>query len=174
MTSEIKPAPQSNSVFGRAARAVALFEDGLLVLAIGTMILLAAAQIFLRNVLDSGIPWGDPLLRILVLWVGLVGAMVATRENNQITIDILSRFLSDRLRRVSGAVTDTFAALVCAVLAYHGGRFVWMDWEDGTVAFADVPAWACEIIIPVGFGAIALRYLLFALSRLQRPSGAKP
>lgn len=174
MTSEPDIKPRNNNVFGRAARTVAVIEDGILVLAVGAMIVLAASQIFLRNVLDNGIPWGDPLLRVLVLWVGLVGAMVATRDDNQITIDILSRFLSEKLRLIARTVTDTFAALVCAVLAYHGGRFVWMDWEDGVIAFADVPAWACEIIIPVGFGAIALRYLLFGLSRLRQLSGVAP
>ncbi|KAF0192753.1 MAG: dctQ [Gammaproteobacteria bacterium] len=165
-----KITPHNSGLLSRAARAIAAVEDGVLVLVVGIMIVLAASQIFLRNVLDSGFSWGDPLLRILVLWVGLVGAMVATREDNQITIDILSRFLPEKIRLLSRAITDLFASLVCAILTYHGGRFVWMDWADGAIAFANIPAWACEIVIPIGFGAIALRYALLSLSRLKHLS----
>ena len=57
------------------------------------MILFAAAQIFMRNLFDAGISWGDVLVRILVLWVGLFGAMVASRTGEHIKIDLLSRYL---------------------------------------------------------------------------------
>lgn len=163
-----------NGWSGRAVRAIAAVEDAVLVVIVAAMIALAASQIFLRNVLDGGIAWGDPLLRVLVLWVGLVGAMVATREDNQITIDVLSRFLPERLRQVTRCVTDLFTAAVCAILAWHGAHFVLLDWQDGVVAFAGVPAWACEIIIPVGFGAIALRYLLFCGTRLKSLAASAP
>jgi TRAP-type C4-dicarboxylate transport system permease small subunit len=54
-------------------------EDVILVILLSTMIGMAAFQILFRNLFDAGIVWGDILVRILVLWLGLVGAMVATR-----------------------------------------------------------------------------------------------
>ena len=167
MTSEPEQSIKNNSVLHRAARWIAAFEDSVLVVLVAVMIGLASTQIFMRNILDSGIAWGDPLLRVLVLWVGLVGAMVATREDNQITIDVLSRYLPARTKTFTRLLTDLFTVAVCAILAWHGGRFVAMDWQDGTETFASVPAWLCEAIIPVGFGAIALRYALSFLSRLK-------
>ena len=50
-----------------------MMEDGILVVLLSVMILLAAAQILLRNVFDIGLFWGDQTLRILVLWVSLMG-----------------------------------------------------------------------------------------------------
>ena len=67
-------------------------EDALLVLLLSAMIVLAATQIMLRNFFDSGFVWIDPLLRVLVLWLGLIGATVATRNNRHIRIDLLSGF----------------------------------------------------------------------------------
>ncbi len=67
-------------------------EDALLVLLLSTMIVLASTQILLRNLFDSGFVWIDPLLRVLVLWLGLIGATVATRNNRHIRIDLLTRF----------------------------------------------------------------------------------
>ena len=46
------------------------------------MILLATTQILLRDLLETGLSWADPVLRLLVLWLALLGAMAATRDHN--------------------------------------------------------------------------------------------
>lgn len=140
-------------------------EDLLLVAILTTMIVLAGTQIVLRNVWDTGIAWVDPLLRVLVLWIGILGAMVATREHRQISIDVLSRFLGPRARNVVCVATDTFAAFICALLAFHGTRFVLTEFDAGSLAFASVPTWACALIIPLGLGIIAVRYFVSAAHR---------
>jgi TRAP-type C4-dicarboxylate transport system permease small subunit len=147
------------------------FEDGLLVVMLTAMILVAATQILLRNVFETGLAWGDPLLRMMVLWVGLLGAMVATRDRNHISIDILSRYLPGRARRISHLVTDCFTFVVCALLAFHGARFVWQDQAAGVRVFADLPAWLFELIIPIGFAVICVRYLLHFILTLR---GGRP
>lgn len=152
-------------IIGRLARVAARLEDALLVLLLGGLLALAGTQILLRNLFDAGLAWGDPLLRVMVLWLGLLGAMAATRDGNHITIDILSRWLPRRARVGARRATDGFGAAVCAVLAYHGARFVLMEHGAGGTAFAGVPAWACELVIPVGFGIMALRLLLSAVGR---------
>ncbi|MBW2268735.1 MAG: TRAP transporter small permease [Deltaproteobacteria bacterium] len=123
------------------------------------MIVLASLQILLRGPLGWGIAWADPLLRVLVLWLGLFGAVTASREGRQISIDVLSRLFSGRPRAAVGMVTSLFTAGVAAVVAYHGARFVASEREFAGVAFSGIPAWAIESVIPVAFLAIALRYL---------------
>ena len=51
------------------------FEDVLLALLLTAMILLAPLQIVLRHGFDGGISWADPLLRVGVLWLGLLGSV---------------------------------------------------------------------------------------------------
>ena len=143
----------------RFGRITGWLEDALLVLMLAVMVLVAAAQIVLRNFFDIGLVWGDPLLRALVLWVGLLGAIVASRTENHITIDILSRYLAPRWRAASRLVTDLFTVAVCALMSYYSTTLVRMDHEAGVEAFSGVPAWLVEIIIPVGFAIMALRYL---------------
>jgi TRAP-type C4-dicarboxylate transport system permease small subunit len=164
----------ADRLLGRLNRLAARIEDGLLVGLLGAMIILAGWQIFLRNALDAGLGWGDPLLRVMVLWLGILGALAATRDDNHITIDVLSRFLPARSKNLAHAVTDLFSAAVCAVIAYHAGRFVVMEFEDSTVAFAAVPTWVCESIIPLGFGVMAVRFAAMFLERLQPPPRAGP
>jgi len=151
----------------RVLRFSLALEDGLLVVMLTSMILVAATQILLRNVFDTGLAWGDPLLRMMVLWLGLLGAMVATRDRNHISIDILSRYLPGRARRISHLITDCFTFIVCGLLAYHSARFVWQDQAAGVRVFADLPAWLFELIIPIGFTVIGVRYLLHFILTLR-------
>ncbi len=138
-------------------------EDGILVGLLLLLIGLAAWQIFLRNLFESSIFWGDILTRILVLWIGLVGAMVASRQNKHINIDILSRYLSERSKQVVNGITGLFTGVICSVIAWHSFRFVQMEFESKSVAFAQIPSWVCEAVIPFAFSVIALRYFILSL-----------
>lgn len=133
-------------------------EDGLLVTILLAMVTLAFSQIVMRNLLGTGAIWLDPLLRVMVLWVGLLGALVATRQHKQIRVDVLTRFLPIKLKNVSDIVTRTFAAIISAIIAWHSFLFLIDEWNSGVMAFASVPAWLPESIIPFGFSVIALRY----------------
>ena len=143
-------------------------EDSILVGLLLLMITMAVLQIFLRNLFDTGIVWSDILVRILVLWVGLAGAMVASRQGNHINIDIIDRFLPERAKVIVNFVVELFTAFICAVVAYYSLQFVQMEFADGGMAFAKVPAWLCEAIIPFTFVVISIRYSLLAIINLKR------
>lgn len=151
----------------RLSRLVAMMEDGLLVLLLSVMILVAAAQILLRNVFDIGLSWGDQTLRILVLWVALMGAVAASRENKHINIDVLLRFLSSQGRAVSQVVVGLFTSFVCGVVAFYAGRFVYLDYEAGAKVYGSLPVWIVETILPAGFAMIAVRYLIYASAQFK-------
>ncbi|MBU1343904.1 MAG: TRAP transporter small permease [Proteobacteria bacterium] len=149
-------------------------EDGILIGLLLLMILMAVLQIFLRNLFDSGVLWGDPLVRILVLWIGLIGAMVASRNNHHISIDVISRYLPDSIRRLTNLATAVFTFLVCSVMAYYSFGFVIMEKNDGLTAFANIPVWICESIIPFSFAVISIRYLFFSFTCFGKLFGPNP
>jgi len=148
-------------------RLIHLLEDGLLVFTLGAMILLALSQIVLRNFFDSGIEWSDPLLRVLVMWLGLLGAIAATKQSNHISIDVVSRLLPSKGKVISAVIANLFSAIICAIVSYYALQFVLMEYEDGMMAFSNIPAWLCESIIPVGFALMALRFLINAGSNAR-------
>ncbi|MES9941940.1 MAG: TRAP transporter small permease [Candidatus Thiodiazotropha sp. 6PLUC2] len=141
-------------------RNILLFEELLTALLLGGMILLAGSQIFLRNLFDSGLIWADPSLRIMVLWVALLGAIAATRENRHIRIDLLSNYLSNRNQARLSVIHNLFSAFVCGVIAWHSARFVYIEWQDGAKLFSSLPSWVGEIIIPIGFSTMCLRFAI--------------
>jgi C4-dicarboxylate transporter DctQ subunit len=138
-------------------------EDGLLALLLTIMIVLAGTQIMMRNLFDSGFVWIDPLLRVLVLWLGLIGATVATRNNKHIRIDLLSHYFKRNTLRLIQIVVSQISAWTCLLIAWFGLDWIRLDYEDGVEAFAGIPAWSIEIIVPLAFALIGLRYLLSSM-----------
>lgn len=154
-------------MLNKTNRLIHLLEDSLLVFTLGAMILLALSQIILRNLFDSGIEWSEPLLRIMVMWLGLLGAIAATKKSNHISIDVVSRLLPNKGKVISAVLTNLFSAIICAIVSYYALQFVLMEYEDGMMAFSNIPAWLCESIIPFGFGLMSLRFLINIGSSLK-------
>ena len=150
--------------FIRFYNALLAAETFLLLFFLLGAILLASTQILLRNFFDSGIFWADSALRILVLWIGMTGAMFASRNKKHIRIDILSHYLPEKLRDNIWRVTELITAIVCGITAYYSIQFIQYEYEDGLIAFANVPVWLCETIIPVAFITMALRYFFYAVT----------
>ncbi|MCK4558291.1 MAG: TRAP transporter small permease [Calditrichia bacterium] len=141
-------------------------ETIVLVFVLGIMVIFAFLQVILRNIFHEGILWGDIFLRHLVLWVGFLGASLATRKQKHINIDLFSRFLSDKGKTVVRFVTNLFSVFICYLLANASWTFVQDEQMMGTEIFADVPAWYFQIIIPIGFFLMSFRFLILALENI--------
>jgi TRAP-type C4-dicarboxylate transport system permease small subunit len=133
------------------------------------MVGLAFLQIVLRIFFATGILWGDPLLRHLLLWVALLGAIMAAKEGKHINIDVISRLLTERGKAVIQALTDLFSACICILLIEASLKFMRDEFQAGTAAFSMIPVWIVAIIFPVAFGLIAFR---FAISGLRKGATA--
>ena len=135
-------------------------EDSMLIGMLLVAIVLAVIQIFLRNFFDSGIVWADVLLRVIVLWIGMFGAMYASRNNEHINIEIGIKHLSAKIKPYVQAIVFLFTSVVCAIVAWYSFGFVLLEYKDGAMAFSKVPVWVTEAIIPIAFTSISMRYLI--------------
>ncbi|MEK7671275.1 MAG: TRAP transporter small permease subunit, partial [Bacteroidota bacterium] len=88
-------------------------ETAFLVLFLANMIVLSFSQVVLRNFFGTGFLWADPLVRHLVIWVGFMGAAIASHEERHISIDALTKFFSPRWKDISQIITSLFALIVC-------------------------------------------------------------
>jgi len=157
-------APDHPPAVARLLRALAFVEDGLLVALLAALVALAVAQIALRNLFDTSLLWADPAVRVMVLWVAMLGAVVATRFDKQISVDAVSRFLPGRWKAAARVATDLFTAAVSLALAWHSVRLLLGDRAGGSMVVASVPLWVCELVLPLAFGVIGLRYLAYAVA----------
>ncbi|MDQ4425040.1 TRAP transporter small permease, partial [Thalassolituus sp.] len=111
-------------------------------------------------IFGGGVSWIPPLLRVMVLWIGLLGALLATRSREHISIDLISRLGGPTLNRIASTITLLFAAVVCGLVGWFSGQYVQLAFEFQDIAFADIPAWPLQLIIPFTFGLMGLRFFI--------------
>jgi len=146
---------------------IARFETILLVTVLSAMVILAFLQVVLRNLFSEGILWGDTFLRHLVLWVGFLGASLATREKKHINIDLFTRFLKGKIKLFIISIVNLFAAVVCWFLTSAAWTFVMDEKSYNTILFNDIPAWYFQIIIPVGFLLMTFRFTIIFIQNMN-------
>lgn len=154
------------ALYQRCVRAVNLLEDGFLAVTLTAMIALAGSQIALRN-FGGGFVWTDELLRVMVLWLGLMGAVAASREPKHVNVDLVTRLLPTRLAALVKVLTHLFTFAVCALVAWYSWEFVLLEKEAGTLFLTGFPAWKLQLVLPVGFGLIAVRFFFHALREIR-------
>jgi TRAP-type C4-dicarboxylate transport system permease small subunit len=151
----------------RVDRAARSLETWLIVVILGGLIVFGAAQIVLRNFFSIGFAWGDGLARLAVLWLGLLGALAASREGRHITMGAVARWLPQRLQVVAGTCADWFGAGVSGALAWYAWTFVRDSREFGDVLLNDVPAWWLQAIMPVAFALMAWQFFAQGVRRAR-------
>ena len=149
-------------------------EQILIVLFLSLMILIAFAQIVLRNVFTTGLAWGDPFLRNLVLWVGFIGATLATREGKHINIELVSRWLPSLGKNLIDSFIHLFSFSICGFLAYAALKFIKNEFQMGTLTFLNIPVWIPELILPATFGLMTFRFALRSFKNLSDLMGRGP
>ena len=161
-----------STVLNRCDQIISRIESIVLVLVLTTMILIAFLQVILRNFFSSGIFWGDIFLRHLVLWVGFVGASLATREKRHINIDALYRILPPAWQRWIQLFTHLFSAVICLLLARASFSFLQDEYSFGTALFLGIPLWLFLSFVLFGFVVMSFRFTLRAFNFSDNPQPA--
>lgn len=164
---------KGGSLLANLERLGRTLETTLLVALLGLLIGLGVAEIVLREAFGKGISWADEVNRLTVLWLAMIAAIAACRENRHIRIDALGHLMAARALRASRVVVDLFAAAVCFVIAWHSYRYLQLEIEFQDTVVIDTPAWVAHIIVPVAFALTGYRFLVgaarYALGRNSEP-----
>jgi len=149
-----------SGLLARLERWGAAAENASLVLLLGGLMVLAVGQIVLRIFFDSGLVWADELLRIMVLWIALIGSIAAARSKRHLKIDVLSHFVAERYTQVPGIIVDGFTSFICGMLAWHSIRFLQITIEMEDTVLVGFPSWIAHGILPVAFLLMCYRFFL--------------
>ncbi len=143
-------------------RAGKLAENTALVLLLGTMIGVSVFQIINRELLGSSfaISWADELIKIIVLWLAMVGSIAAARDNRHIRIDLITHVLTGPIVTWAKIIVDIFAAIVCGVIGWHAFRLVREEISWGDTVFDNTPLWIMHAIVPLAFALISYQFVI--------------
>lgn len=153
-------------LLGRLEQAGTALETIMLVSILTAMMLVAVGQIIMREAFGTGFGWADELVRLMVLWLAMIGSIAACRENRHIRIDALSHILPDIAVKLIRVLVDVFAAFVCAVIAFQAWRYLQIEIEYDDAVLVDTPAWIVHSIMPAAFALMAFQFLIGALKQV--------
>ena len=156
------------SLLERLERVGSLVETVFLVALLSSMMLLAVGQIVLREIFSTGFVWADELIKLMVLWLAMVGSIAATRDNRHIRIDALSHILPKLAIEITRALVDFFAAVICGVIAWQTWRYLQVEIEYQDTVLVNVPAWIAHSVLPLAFLLISFRFVVLVIKQAGR------
>jgi TRAP-type C4-dicarboxylate transport system permease small subunit len=140
---------------------IAKIESYVLVAGLLLMIAAGTLQVILRNFFNTGLEWGDMLARALVLWVGFIGASLATRRGKHINIELVSKFITNpKLSMIRERIVTFIAFFLSGTLSVTGIIFTRAEVDNNMIAFLNIPTWVVFLIVPISFVLITLRFLI--------------
>lgn len=109
-----------------------------------------------RKLAGHGIPGSIPIVQHLTLLITFLGAALAAQSDRLLALST-GTFVPDRWRGPLRLLTAAVGAAISVWLAAASLELVQVEREAGDIVAWGLPVWVVMIVMPAGFGAIALR-----------------
>ncbi len=120
------------------------------------MVLLPLGEIVARRFTQTGIPGSGPIVQHLTLWVGFLGAALAATERRHLAL-ATQTMLPPAAARWAEQAAAAVGACIAAILARAAADMVWIERQSGTTFGPGIPTWIAQLVLPLGFAAVAFR-----------------
>ncbi len=140
------------------------FEDALLVLPLLALVAFPLIEIVLRR-FHTGISGATSFVQHFTLIVGMFGGAIAAREGRLLSFSTLASFFKGRLKSAALIISSGTGAAISAILCAASFRFVLTEKSSGDVLAYGIPLWIIQLVLPLGFGLIAIRMIGHASER---------
>ncbi|MDR3161245.1 MAG: TRAP transporter large permease subunit [Spirochaetaceae bacterium] len=131
-------------------------ENGLCVLSLILLTLLPIAEAAARIFFNTGIRGSSLFMIHLLLWVGMLSGMAATRNEEHLAIALVQYFSGEGIKRRLRAFTNLLSAFVVTIIAWTAPAFIRIGLSGRMIGF--IPDRFFALIIPLGYGVIACRF----------------
>ena len=110
----------------------------------------------------------DELLVFGMIWIVMIGCILATRARSHLSIDLLPQRLAARSRLLLLGATELVMAAVCAFVAYHSFLFVARVAALGQTSMGlGIPMLVPHSAVLVGFAGTAIAASILAVADLR-------
>jgi tripartite ATP-independent transporter DctM subunit len=122
------------------------------------LIALPAASTIARRAFDRDLPGAAELARHITLWIGFLGALLATSTGRHLALATLGVVPEGGLRRAAAFLGQAVSAAICALLTLASYRLVRSQWSGlAEVALGIREVWS-ELVLPAGFALMTVRF----------------
>jgi len=138
-------------------------------LAVVLITLLIAAEIISRGVFNHALLDVVTFARIAMGVIGFLGAAYTLRKGKHISIELVINHLPEQLARGVKIAASIIGLFCLAVIVWLSFEFAWFSrvhdlrWA-GLISF---PTYLPQMLIPIGFGMIALQLLVMIVAGIR-------
>src|SRR4051812_30534573 len=132
-------------------------ENRIASLALGGLMVLPLLQIAARRFLHAAIPGEAAIVSTLTLWLGMLGAAIAARDGKLLTLATGEFLPKGRIGAAAHLFAGAVGAMIATILAAGAIALVKSDRLAGDMLTPQIPLWAADLALPIGFTLIALR-----------------
>lgn len=140
------------------------------------MLLLMCAEIGMRLFFNSSTQISEEYSGYLFTWITLGGFLYAQRAERFLRVDVVRKLIRPRVR----AGMDSFAAFagvaLSVILLYATGETFSssLTFHSTSMQYSETPLYLPQVIMPIGFGLLAIAFLHTAVTELLKAAGRLP
>lgn len=143
-------------------------ENGCTIAALLVMALLPSLELLLRTFFNAGIPGSSAYVQNLTLWVGFLGAMIASSERHHLNLSMGMVLKNPRLKGLVNVLTTVVSAAVTSGLFWASLQLVRAEMDSPVKIAGWLPIWVVELVLPISLGMITLRFVAQAEGWTER------
>jgi len=143
---------------------------GLLALLLGVLTVCVFLQVLVRFVFKYPLPWTEEVARLSFVYCVFVGATLAVRDNDHISVDVVLEALPRAVARGVRLAGRGLVAIFLVFMTWQGVAFVQATGVQMTPVL-QIPFRHLYTIIPAS-GAVMLLYLVLGTADEWRKGGA--
>ena len=173
------PDPETQPSGGIAGRLAALIARGLglfSVACIAATLILTAANVIGRYLLNAPIRGAEELTGFLIVAMVMFGAAEAHRRGEHIAVDLIEASATPRTRWLLGLLAEAAVIVVAVTIAWTGWETVSFSRSFGIYSpgYMQIPMWTVQLPLVIGGVALAVVAALKLVAMLANPAGRHP
>ena len=135
-------------------------EDTLAIVIFSAMTLLPFLESISRVLNINSIPASQILVQHFTLWIGLLGAVLAARQNKLLALTRDPLFQREKEIHFGRWLAKVTTFLVLVSLTWGSWELVKVEMQYPIDIAPNIPRWFAQIIMPLGFGLMAIQVYL--------------
>ncbi len=130
------------------------YTTGLATVVACAMMALAASlglfQIIMRFIIEAPAEWTEVLIRFSLIWMVFMGIPAAFRIGAMVSVDVVYRWSSARVRRVLDYLVSAAALTLVAIIIWWGWDYALRGRVQTVIGLEDVTMFWAYLALPVG------------------------
>ena len=107
----------------KALEVVFKIMKALLILVLTAMVVILMAHIIFRYVINNSLTWSEELLKIMLVWFGMMSVAVLAARREHVAIVVFKEHMPKTVQNVLTKLTQFIIVCICVLMVFIGIQY---------------------------------------------------